>query len=181
VRVAIYTDASIVKSGRGAWATVIVRPDVEHVEAAGQLRGLFRSSAAVEGAAIANALWYARQHGLIAPGDAVELRCDNRAIVDRIAAAYYGRRMRDAKDGAIMAATNHILATADTLKLELHAGWVKGHQKLDSADPHAIWNIRCDQLCSAVRDGRKPHPFHVLRESIATRQARRLRKERATL
>lgn len=177
MRVDIYTDASIIKSGRGAWATVIIRPGMEHVEAAGALRGRFKSSAAVEGAAMANALWFARKQGLIEPGNAISLRSDNRAIIDRLVAALEGRRMKDAKDATIMEATGHVLRTAEALKLELHAAWVRGHQRLDSRDPHAIWNIRCDQLCSAVRDDRKPHPFHVLRESVETRQRMRARRE----
>lgn len=176
MRVDIYTDASIIKCGKGTWAAVIIRGGDEHVEAAGQLRGRFKSSAAVEGAAMANALWFARKRGLVEAGDTVSIRSDNRAVIDRLVANLQGRGMRDAKDSAIMDASRHVLRTAETLKLELRAAWVRGHQRLDSRDPHAIWNIRCDQLCSAVRDGRDAPPFAKLRAAIVDRQAKRVRQ-----
>jgi ribonuclease HI len=171
VNVDIYTDASIVKGGRGAWACVVLRGDERH-ESAGALRGNFPSSTAVEAAAMANALHFARINGLVEGGDLVTMRSDNRGAVGRINGA-----ARNAKCPTIGKAVGYVLDLAERHGIALRAKWVRGHQRLDSADPHAIHNIRCDHLCSAIRDGRKPAGYNALVEQVAGRQRRRERKE----
>jgi ribonuclease HI len=171
MKVEIYTDASVTTTKRGAWATVIVRGDDRH-ESSGALRGDFPSSTAVEAAAMANAMHFARQRGLIEPGDVVTLRSDNRNAVGRVTG-----RARDAKCPTIRRAISYVLDEADRHGFDLRAAWVKGHQPLDSFDPHAIHNIRCDHLCRAIRDGHKPAGINALVEQVAGRQRRRRRRE----
>lgn len=173
--VAIYTDASIFQN-RGAWATVIIREGSPPVESAGMLKGGFRSSASTEIAAIANALHFARRSGLVERGDRVEVRSDNMAAVLRIRG---GVRDRGKTDPRLIEVATYIAGFAELVGVELVALHVKGHQRLDSRDPHAFHNRRCDQLCSAIRDGRKPPSIKTLRAQHDAAQASRDRKEAA--
>lgn len=147
----IYSDASI-KLHRGYWGAVVIRFGHVRQEWSGTLRGTFGSSAAVEAAAAANAIHVARRAGLIERGDIVWLRTDNLVVVDRI-----NLKLVKVKkvDPAILSAISHVHDAAVKCGVELHAEWVKGHQRLDSTCPHSLHNRRCDQLASAARDGRK--------------------------
>jgi len=170
--VTIYTDASIYR-GVGSWATVILRAGNDLVELSGKLRGSFQSSTAVEGAAIANALWHARRAGLIEPGDDVTVRSDNLSIVQRIAQARAGFPWRDARDPDIMRAVESVLTTVGAVDVQVRFRWVKGHQRLDSDDPHMIYNRRCDDLAGAARKGERVTGFDVLVAKVAAARARR--------
>lgn len=150
VNVDIYTDASIVKGGRGAWACVVLRGD-DRRESSGALRGEFPSSTAVEAAAMANALHFARMNGLVEAGDLVTFRSDNMNAVGRINGA-----ARNAKCPTIGKAVAYVLDQANRHAIAVQAEWVKGHQPIYSTDPHAPHNRRCDTLCTAIRDGHQP-------------------------
>lgn len=147
MNVDLYTDASIY-GGEGGWATVIIRGDEEPVEYSGKLRGYFGSSTAVEAAAIANGLHQARKAGLVERGDTVTVRSDNMNALHRLT---NGNKRKC--DPMIRKAIDHVLKLAADIGVELAAEWVKGHQTLDTPDPHAIYNRRCDELCSAARTG----------------------------
>lgn len=161
MRVQLYTDASIVK-GRGAWAALVLRGNGDPVEKAGPLRGSFRSSTATELCAIANGLHFARRAGLIERGDEVEIWCDNMASV------YWANgwvKVKPDSDPMLVEARGFIRNLSRSHRFAIKAAHVKGHQRLDSDDPHATYNIRCDHLCSSVRDGKDPHSWadHVKR------------------
>ena len=176
MRVQLYTDASIVK-GRGAWAALVIRGDAPPVEKAGPLRGSFQSSTATELCAIANGLHFARRAGLIEPGDEVRVYCDNEAAVGRVNRAALRRASNDPVLGKVR---RWIFADAREHGYSIKAEHVKGHQRLDSGDPRATYNIRCDHLCSAIRDGKEPHSWddHVKRvDKFRRRKAARAMKE----
>jgi len=177
-RVTIYTDASIYR-GVGSWATVIIREGLEPVEQSGKLRGRFESSTAVEGAAIANAVWYARRQGLLEPCDDLTVHCDNQQMVERLTASQAGRPWRDARDQVIMRACGYVLEAVSVFDAPVAFRWVKGHQRLDSRDPHALYNRRCDQLCGAARKGHKPPSWRQLQDQHAAFQRRREKREAA--
>jgi len=171
--VSIYTDAGILH-GRGSWAAVVLSANrIGPVEQYGLLRGVFKSSAAVEGAAMANALHFAKRRGLVERGDVVTILSDCQAIVARIA----GEVRRDAKDPDIMRAAAYVAEWSKALGVRVHAEWVKGHQRLDSRDPHAIYNNRCDRLATAAREGRTPVPFAEFSALVAERHRMRQRRE----
>lgn len=174
--VRVYTDASIYE-GVGAWGCVIIRQDHEPREHAGKLCGHFGSSQAVEAAAMANALHRAAADRMAVPGDRVEIHCDNLHVVDRIRAEMRGQPWKASDDQAITKAVAYVLSTADRLGLDLAVAWVKGHQRLDSRDPHALYNRRCDQLCGSARKGVKPPAWSHLVEQHARYQARRDKRE----
>lgn len=167
----IYTDASI-KEGRGAWAAIVVMPHYKPVELFGALRGRgWGSSTAVEAAAMGNALHAAAQRGLLPRGSTVILRCDNMIACQRINRHAFKKSDRKV-DRRILDAIAYAHAFAERRELTLSAEWVKGHQRLDSADPHMPYNRRCDALCSAVRDGRKPPSARMFAEQLAAGQRR---------
>lgn len=174
VAVDLYTDASIVK-GRGAWACVVIRGDADPVEASGPLRGRFRSSAATEVAAIANGLHHARKAGLIEAGDEVAVWCDN------IAACWYAngtaRKLGSpSADPVMVDARRSIRDQAKRGRFTVTAAHVKGHQRRDSDDPRALFNIRCDHLCAAIRDGREAEPFEALIRKVEVARARKAKR-----
>jgi len=176
VKVELYTDASIVK-GRGAWASLVLRGDGDPVEAFGVLRGSFRSSTATEIAAIANGIHAAHRAGLIERGDEVAIWCDNTAAV-----MWANGACRDKRNGDpfLREARRWIRDFSRRHGFKCRAAHVKGHQRLDSDDPRAIYNIRCDHLCGSVRDGIAPVAWasHVAKvESWRKRKAVRAAKE----
>jgi ribonuclease HI len=171
--VSIYTDAGILH-GRGSWATVILSADrIGPVEQSGLLRGVFKSSAAVEGAAMANALHFAKRRGLVERGDVVTILSDCQAIIARINCEV----RKDAKDPDIMRAAAYVAEWSASLGVQVRAVWVKGHQRLDSLDPHAIYNNRCDKLATAAREGRTAIPFAEFAAFVAERHRMRQQRE----
>jgi len=174
--VAIYTDASVGPNGVGAWAAVVLIDGSQHVEAAGLLRGRFIGSTEAEGAAMANALWYAKRQGLVETGSTVTIRSDCADFVRRIDNALAGLPPPKKSHPKTAEAVAYVTNAAATLGLALAVEWVKGHQNLASFDPHAIWNIRCDQLCNAARRKRTPPPFKSLRTMVDQQQEGRRKK-----
>lgn len=163
VAVRVYTDASI-KQGRGAWAAVIIRDDEEPVEFSGPLRGKFNSSAATEICAIANALHKGIAAGLICRGDQVAIYCDNEAAVMRVNGVARNRMKTDSR---LIEAARVIRGMAKRRQFSVKAAHVKGHQPLHTVCPDGVFNLRCDELCSAIRDGREAPCFEVLLGRIA--------------
>jgi ribonuclease HI len=171
LRVDLYTDASI-KGGRGAWAAVLLR-EGERSETSGPLRGSFLSSSSTELCAIANALHWARKAGLIMPGDEVKAWCDNTNAVDRVNGIYVNRNKTDRR---LIDATRWIRDYRKEHRFELRSYHIKGHQRLDSGDPQAIYNQRCDELCSAIRDNVEATPFALLETRVGLARARAERR-----
>lgn len=176
--VRVYTDASIYH-GVGAWGCVILRPDHEPREHAGKLRGRFDSSTAVEAAAMANALHRAAADRMIEAGEVVEVYCDNQHVVNRVCAARGIQPWKDSADAAITRAVDFVIETEHRLGITLRVRWVKGHQRLDSTDPHALYNRRCDQLCGSARKGIAPPAWSDLVKQHALFQARREKRDAA--
>jgi len=166
VTVTIYTDASI-KRNRGAWACVVLR-DGERHEGFGVLRGDFRSSTATELCAIANALHFADKVASLR-GGRVELWCDN---IPAVMHANRQAKVRLKLDERMKESRRWIRDFVKTHRIEFRAYHIPGHQRLDSDDPGAIYNIRCDELCSAVRDMMEAAPFDALEARIAKAKAR---------
>jgi len=168
VTVTIYTDASI-KVGRGAWACVILREGEPMLEASGPLKGEFRSSTATELCAIANALHHAEKVQAIGGARDVVIWCDNEAAVWRV----NGRGKVRGVDPMLLKVGGWIARWAGRNGVRIAARHIKGHQRLDSDDPGAIYNLRCDGLCSAVRDQVEPTSFDVLIDKVAKARARK--------
>lgn len=169
----IYTDASI-KAGRGAWACVVLR-GADHAEGFGPLRGAFQSSTATELCAIANALHHADRLASLR-GETVELWCDNQAA---IAHANRTARVRMHLDETIKRSRGWIKAFVARERITFRAHFVRGHQRMDSPDPNALYNLRCDELCSAVRDMMEARPFDTLRAKVEAARAKAARREGA--
>lgn len=172
MKVAIYTDAGLFRRV-GTWACVVIAEEMPPVECAGTLRGSWRSSTAAEAAAIANALHWARRGGHMRVGDEVVVRTDSLCIVQRIMVGTW----KPSKDQAIRDAVDYIARVARDLGINLTLEHVKGHQRLDSRDPHALFNRRCDQLCRAAREGKKPHSFAQLKAQHGAAQRQRDKRE----
>jgi len=173
VKAVLYTDASI-KGGRGAWAALVLVPDADPIEYSGRLRGSFVSSAATEICAIANGLHSAGEAGLLAHGGEVEVWCDNEAAVFWANGQVQPKRK---SDPVLVKARRFIRDYCKGRRITFRAYHVKGHQRLDSRDPGAIYNNRCDELCSAQRDNVEPPPFSHLVERVANAQRLRAARE----
>jgi ribonuclease HI len=152
--VEVYSDASHKGSG-GAWAAVVIRPGRPNFEASGRLKGDIPSSTHAEIKAAANAVHAALKAGLIHAGDEVCVRCDNLAAVRRISGETPKKSKSKARE-ELAAVTNWIRDFAIAAGFVLTAAWVKGHQRVASACPHAPHNRRADQLCGIAMGIRKP-------------------------
>jgi ribonuclease HI len=169
----VYCDASH-KGALGAWAGVAVRADRPTIEASGTLRGAVWHSELAELRAAGNALHAAHKGGLIAAGDLVVLRSDNRNNVNRINAGSCSEKLPD-----MAKALAWILRFAEEGAFELIAAHVKGHQSADSEDPHAVHNRRCDLLCrrlTKAQGGRGPTTLAEARRAAAVQSSRAKRQ-----
>lgn len=175
MNVTIYTDASI-KQRRGAWATVIIRDGCQPVEFSGSLRGRFRSSTATEICAVANALHKAHQAGLVEHGDAVMVHCDNEGAVGRINT---GGTNTWKTDRLLIEARHAIAKLAKRHGFTVKSRHVKGHQAMATVCEHGVYNLRCDELCAAIRDRIEPTSFDVLLARIARERARAAKRRAA--
>lgn len=144
----LYTDASHYHLSRaGAWAAILIAPtDPIGEEACGPLRGEITSSSAAEMMAVANSLHHFLKNRSLPIGATIRVICDNSTVV-----AYIGRGGRKVKSKSpdLKKALTHVLDLAKRYRLKLITEWVKGHQRLDSKDPRAGFNRRCDKLASA--------------------------------
>lgn len=143
----LYSDASHYHLSRaGAWAAILLAPaDRIGEEACGALRGDVTSSAAAEMMAVANALHHFLKARSIPIGATIRVICDNTTVVSYIGRG--GMRIKS-KSPDLKLALAHIIDLAKRYRLKLIAEWVRGHQRLDSKDPRAIFNRRCDKLAS---------------------------------
>jgi ribonuclease HI len=145
-RVQLYTDASSYHATKaGAWAAILVLPDGSTHEAHGPLKGDIRSSTSAEARAVCNGLHHFIVAKLIVERDRVDVICDNRAVVDRIAAGTRSKR------ADVQEALGRIRGLAGRYQLKLTAEWIKGHQpaKAVALDPRVEFNRRADVLCGA--------------------------------
>jgi ribonuclease HI len=143
----LYTDASQYHASKaGAWAAILVEPDGSEREISGPLIGDVTSSSAAEMMAVANALHRFLKVKAIRPGATIRVICDNSTVV-----AYIGRGSPRVKSKSpdLKRALRYILDLAKKYQIRLRTEWVKGHQRLDSKDPRAPFNRRCDKLASA--------------------------------
>jgi ribonuclease HI len=162
MRVDLYTDAGVSNDGRGTWGCVAVINDVPVFEAKGKMRRELedRDTCAAELQAAANGLHKAIAAGYVLPGYTVRIICDNsrcvslirgRAKLDKVVKDRKPRSKKERTHTRHAVALDAILKLAADRRFVLTARGVKGHQKLNSKDPHAPHNRRADKLCREAR------------------------------
>lgn len=141
----LYTDASnYQKTGAGAWAGILIDPEGHETETSGALRGEISSSTEAEAMAVANALHVFLRERKIPRGATVKVICDNTSVVRFVEKA----TAQKSKYAGARRAIAHVLDLRHKFSLRLRGEWVRGHQKQNSTDPRAVYNRRCDALCS---------------------------------
>lgn len=147
----IYSDASQKHStSTGAWGAVLVMPDDRTLEVSGALKGDILSSTSAEMAAVANALHSLIAKRAIPPGSAVEIICDNAAVV-----RYIQRGKCSAKGISAhqtIPAYEYFAGLAKRAGLKISGKWVRAHQKENKANQDITMNRRADKLAGVHSD-----------------------------
>lgn len=167
----LHTDASSYHTtGAGSWAAILVMPNGEEHEAAGELKGAITSSTSAEARAVANGLWHFLKAGLIGTKSHVRITCDNQAVANALRA---GRTK--STSAQVSEAMCYISDLAKRYELNILADWVKGHQpKAASAmDRRVAFNHRCDALAKAHSQA-----IHQARKAAARERADVIRASR---
>jgi len=172
VRVDLYTDAGV-KDRVATWGAVCAPPGRDRVEKCGRMRDSLADTTAAELRAMTNGLHAMIRAGVIERGDDVRIYCDNLRAVAVVNGAPVPNKTRE----------RHGIAVAKLAELAHEAGItvcaknVKGHQPLNSKDPHAPFNRRADELCTHARKGKpapKPKPAGPTKAQRALAIARQL-------
>ena len=161
----IYTDASYsdIDAGLGAWAMVALadgKPPLRHA-AVFRDRIEWGSSTVAEMQAAANAIAYARKHGLVPDGARIVIISDSQAVVETIKGTGGHVTFRQPKPGetigktragriALAAAYSHVLRWVKRCGATITSIKVKAHSKRSETCPHWEHNDWCDRACTKI-------------------------------